>query len=182
MQVKKPPTRRRQKRCPVCHNLFQPDPRTKGKQRYCSAKDCQRKRQRQNEKDWRIRNPECVQLQQEQSRQWHKTHPDYSRQRRVNNPNLLKHNREQTLRRMRKLRARKLFDKSKLILTQLTGNKENKCYLTKGLKWLHIRLTKASLLSRGVNIRDNPLKYKRVSNRLPRDELYDLSGIFTSKA
>lgn len=117
------PSRRRQKRCKACRKLFQPDPRTKGKQRYCSRTACQTQRQRHNEKEWRVRNPECVELQQEQSRRWQKARPDYSRKRRSEDPQLLKHNRGETCKRMRKIRAKKLFDKSKLILTQLAGNK-----------------------------------------------------------
>ncbi len=48
---------KRRKRCKNCKELFEPDVRTKGKQKYCSKKECQNKRQRENEKDWRKRNP-----------------------------------------------------------------------------------------------------------------------------
>ncbi|MFH1856208.1 MAG: hypothetical protein ABH836_03125, partial [Candidatus Omnitrophota bacterium] len=44
---------------------------------------------RRNEKDWRKRNPDCVNYQYKQTRQWNKAHPDYSGQRRKNNPELL---------------------------------------------------------------------------------------------
>lgn len=168
---------KRQKRCRHCQELFQPDARTKGKQRYCSKPECQAVRQRQNEKNWRIRNPDCLAYQQEQSRQWHRTHSDYSQKRRANNPELSEHNRGQTKIRMRKIRGKRMFDKSKVILTQVIGGKADKCYLTRGSRWLHVRLTKASPLSRRGSLGDNRSLCKRVTNRLPKGRLYDLSCI-----
>jgi len=171
------PKRHRQKRCKHCRELFQPDPRTKGAQKYCSKPECQIVRQRQNEKDWRARNPDCLAYQQEQSRQWHRTHPDYSQKRRANDHELLKHNRGQTRARMQKIREKRMFDKSKVILTQVVGGKADKCYLTRGSRWLHVRLTKASPLSKRGSLGDNRSLCKRVTNRLPKGRLYDLSCI-----
>lgn len=172
MQTNKP-WRKRQKRCLCCHDLFLPDPRTKNKQRYCSKPQCQEVRQRKNEKKWRQRNPECVALQQEQSRQWHKAHSDYSRQRREQNPQIVIKNRIHTCLRLRKFRQKKMFDKSKLILTQLTGNKADSYCLSRGNSWLHIRLTKASLLSKVVSLNDNnSLRREIIPNCLPHGKLY----------
>lgn len=172
------PSHTRRRRCQFCKELFEPDPRTKGKQRYCSKQSCQSKRQRQNEKAWRLKNPECLQEQYERSRLWYEVRPDYSRQRRKNNPKLLQENRSQTKARMRKIRAKGLFDKSKSILTQLAGSKEDKYYLTQGHKWLLVRLTKASLLSRSGFICDNRNRLKQVANHLPQGRLYELSSVF----
>ena len=160
MQVKL----KRQKRCKACQELFQPDSRTKGKQKYCSKAECQNSRQRQNEKDWRKRNPDCLAYQYEQTRQWNKAHPDYSRQRRAKDPQLLKNNRRLTRNCMKKIRAKKRFDKSKVILTQVVGENKDKCYLM----WLHVGLTKASPLSRQGSLSDNCREFKRVANCLPR--------------
>jgi len=168
----------RRRCCQWCGELFNPDPRTKGRQRYCSKPACQTKRQRQNESTWRIKNPDCLDYQREQSRLWYKTHPDYSRKRRTENPRLLIKNRNDTRIRMRKIRSQKLFDKSKVILTELFERQGDKCYLTHGSRWLMMRLTKASPLSRLMYIGDNRVRLKRVANRLPRGHLYDLSGIF----
>jgi hypothetical protein len=168
---------KRQKRCKHCRELFKPNTRTKGKQRYCSKPECQAVRQRQNEKNWRVRNPDCLAYQQEQSRQWHRANPDYSQKRRVNDPKLLKQNRGQTRIRMRKIRGKRMFDKSKVILTQVVGGKADKCYLTRGSRWLHVRLTKASPLSKRGSLGDNRNLCKRVTNRLPKGRLYDLSCI-----
>ena len=169
------PKRQRQKRCKCCRELFQPDARTKGNQQYCSKSECQIVRQRQNEKDWRKRNPDCVEYQYEQTRQWNKAHPDYSSQRRSQNPQLLKRNRDQARQNMQKIRAKRMFDKSKVILMQVVGGKADKCYLAHGSKWLHVRLTKASPLSRRGSLWDNRNMCKRVVNRLPRGSLYDLN-------
>ena len=176
MQAK--PSRPRHRHCQNCHELFDPDPRTKGKQKYCSKSECQTTRQRKNEKDWRWKNPDCLVYQQEQSRKWHKDHPDYSRQRRANDPELLKHNRDQTKERIQKIRGQKMFDKSKVILTQLTGGKEDDCYLTQGGKGLYVGLTKASLLSKTGSLKDNRQRFKRVVNRMPKGRLYHLSAIW----
>ena len=175
-QAIKPP-RKRQRRCQWCGGLFNPDPRTKGRQRYCSKPACQTKRQRINESAWRLKNPDCLDYQREQSRLWHKNHPDYNRKRRLEYPRLLKMNRDDTRLRMRKIRSQRMFDKSKVILTQLTDKQADKCYLTHGYRWLMVRLTKASPLSRLPFIGDNRIRLKRAVNHLPRGHLYDLSGI-----
>ena len=168
----------RQKRCLCCGELFNPNPRSKGKQRYCSKAACQARRQRQNESAWRLKNPDCLQEQYERSRLWHKARPGYSRQRRALNPRLLQENRNQTKTRMQKIRVKKMFDKSKVILTQLVGSKSYKCYLAHRSRWLMVRLTKASLLSKAGSLWDNRKQFKQVNNCLPRGRLYDMSGMF----
>jgi len=177
MQAKKPSLVRR-KWCKSCQELFESDPRTKGKQRYCSKEECQTTRQRHNEHDWRLRNPDCLAYQQERSRQWHRDHPGYSQKRRANDPELLAHNRDQTRVRMQRIRGRKMFDKSKVILTELTGAKVDNCYLTQGGRGLYVRLTKASPLSKTGSLRDNRRRFKRVINRMPKSRLYHLSAMF----
>jgi hypothetical protein len=117
-------------------------------------------------------------MQYEQSREWHKVHPGYSRQRRLDSPRLVETNRDQTRTRMRRTRDQKQFDKSKSILTQLIKGKADKYYLTQGSRWLMVRLTKASPLSRLWRMGDNRIWLKRAVNRLPRGHLYDVSGIF----
>ena len=171
------PSHTRRKRCQWCGELFNSDPRTKGRQRYCSKPACQTKRQRLNESSWRIKNPDCLDYQRQQSRLWYKAHPDYSRKRRTENPHLLIKNRNDTRIRIRKIRSQKLFDKSKVILTELVDKQADKCYLTHGYRWLMVRLTKASPLSRLPFIGDNRSRLKRAVNRLPRGQLYDISGI-----
>jgi len=168
--------RSRRKQCLCCRGLFFPDPRTKDKQRYCSALACQTQRQRKNETDWRARNPESLQMQREQSRLWHKDHAGYSRIRRQNNPAAAAVNRSRTGARMRRLRAGRRFAKSKVILTQLTGGKSDTCYLTRGARWLILRLTKASPLSKCLAQAHNRKRLKQTANRLPKGWFYEFSG------
>lgn len=175
------PQRYRRKRCLYCNELFDPDRRTKGQQRYCTDAPCQERRQRLNEKEWRQRNPECLAEQQKQSRQWHRDRPTYNLQRRENDPALVRRNREFTRERMRRVRAARMFDKSKSIVTQAIGMKGGYCYLSRGGQWLLARLTKASPLSKCGGLGHNRRKFKRVTTRtvrLPSGKLYDLSGSF----
>lgn len=176
-----PPLRHRRKRCLFCGDLFDPDPRTKGNQRYCSADVCQEHRQRFNEKEWRKNNPECLEEQYKQSREWYKARPEYSRERREKYPALARRNRELTRENIRRQRERSMFDKSKSIMTQVVGNKGGYCYLSRGGKWLLTRLTKASLLSKRGSLGHNRGQFKRIANqkaRLPTGQLYDLSDAF----
>lgn len=173
--------RSKRKRCLHCRELFDPDPRTKGKQRYCSAPVCQQHRQRSNEKDWRVRNPECLEYQRQQAHEWHRARPWYSKERRARDPELDRRNREFTRIRMRRGREKKLFDKSKVILTQLVGNKVSYCYLSRGAGWMFLRLTKARSLIRQGCLGHNRSLTRRVGfdqARLPKGRLYDLTGAF----
>lgn len=173
--------RYRRKRCLNCGELFDPDRRAKGQQRYCSTAPCQEYRQRLNEKNWRQNNPECLVEQRKQSRQWHWDRPQYSRNRRENDPCLVRRNRKSTRERMRRVRTRNMFDKSKSIVTQVVGSKGSYCYLSCGGKWLLARLTKASPLSKRGGLGHNRRQFKRVASRkvrLPAGKLYDLSDAF----
>ena len=113
MRQVKPQSRPRRKRCANCRDLFDPDPRAKDRQKYCSKSSCQDHRQRLNEKNWREKNPDCLAYQQGQSQSWHKARHDYSRKRRASDPALTIRNRIQTRFRMRDRRFRSVFDKSK---------------------------------------------------------------------
>ena len=99
--------RTRQRRCQCCGELFTPDPRTKDRQRYCSKQACQTRRQRLNESTWRIKNPDCLDYQREQSRSWHKARPNYSRKRRSEYPRILVKNSNDTRVRMRSIRSQR---------------------------------------------------------------------------
>jgi len=137
----KKPLQTRRKRCLSCRELFDPDPRTKGHQRYCSKNECQTVRQRKNEKDWYWRNPDCVA---DQKRKWQQNHPGYSQQRRVAGSAMAEKNRQDMKIRMQQIRWEAMFDKSKPILTQVVGRNTDNCCLMRG-NWLFLRLTRASL-------------------------------------
>jgi len=170
----KKPLETRRKRCLSCRELFDPDSRTKGKQRYCSKAECQAMRQRQNENDWDQRNPDCVA---DQKRKWQQKHPGYSQQRRVDNPAMAEKNRHDTKNRMQQLRWEAMFDKSKPILAQVVDRNTDNCCLMRG-NWLFLRLTRASLWLKAAITRHTGKRLRRVANRLPKGRPYDLSGLF----
>ena len=174
----KKPLQTRRKRCLSCRDLFDPDPRTQGKQKYCSKESCQSYRQRQNEYRWLADNPDGLEYQQELSKRWHKAHPEYSRERRKNDPKLARRNVELTRERMRRKRREALFDKNKSIFTQLTGNNADKCYLSKGSGWLITRLTKTSPFTKVDLLTYNPEVISWKANRLPKGRLHDISAVF----
>lgn len=47
----------RRKRCPFCHCLYWPDPRTRWRQWACSKPECQEKRKVESQRRWRAKNP-----------------------------------------------------------------------------------------------------------------------------
>ena len=166
---------KRKRRCRSCNELFRPDPRLKDKQHYCFDPSCQRKRQRLNEKEWLLRNPECLACKLQKVREWFRVRPHYSAQRRQNDPALCRRNRLGTRLRMRALRQAQLFDKTKSILTQLVQKQGDKCYLTRGFEWLHIRLTNPSRWSRGKALWENAARLKPPVTVLASTKVYDVT-------
>lgn len=166
---------RKRKRCRSCSQLFRTDPRSRFQQKYCAKPACQNTRQRLNEKSWRLKNPDCLAYQRKLTREWFLAHPAYSRNRRHQNPKLCQANRNQTRQRMRKIRSRRRFDKSKSILTELTGNKVDKCCLSPGTRWLHLRLTKASRFSGLRALWDNAHRLGRKTKWRGPERIYDLT-------
>ena len=168
-------TKIRRRRCKICRELFDPDPRLKSRQYACFKTSCQRTRQFQNVEDWYIRNPQVLAYRQEQTKAWFKDHPSYSRKRRSTDPGLKALNRLKTSRRMKILRARKLFDKTKSIITQGLWNHGDKFFLNSKSE-LIVRLTKQSRLKtlyRACQNLDHPLVKTNV-----RGAFYELSENF----
>ncbi len=168
--------RRRRRHCRHCGSLFLPEHRLKGKQRYCSAEACQRHRRSGNIRDWYQRNPDCLGYQRELTRQWFRSHPGYSRTRRLQNPTLREENLLKTRSRMRVLRRRELFDKTNSIFTQLNKRQGDRCILTKGRRWLLVGLTKQTRWRSSKVLWEN---YSPKKIRLPvLRNGYDLSAEF----
>lgn len=82
------------KRCPYCRKLFEPDPRTKYKQRVCSGIECQKKRRRETQKKWRDKNPTYFKNRYKHTRKWLDAHPDYLKNYRHNNHDCIAANKE----------------------------------------------------------------------------------------
>lgn len=163
----------RRKHCKSCGDLFDPDPRAKERQKYCSKAQCQTMRQMQNQKDWCLNNPKVVAY---DKRRWQQNHPDYNQQRRAANPAMTEKNRQDTKIRMQQMRCKAVFDKSKEILTQIIDKNADKCCLIRG-NWLFLRLTRVSPWRKAAVVRHTGKRLKRVLNQLPKSKLYDLSGI-----
>ena len=164
----------RRKHCKCCGELFEPDRRAKERQKYCSRSQCQTFRQRKNEKDWQLRNPDCVA---DQKRKWQQKHPGYSRQLRAADPELARKNLLDTKIRMQQKRAQTVFDKSKVTLTQLVDTKYDKYCLMRG-KWLILRLKRASPWTKARFMRHTGARMTSVINHMPQGKFYDLSGAF----
>jgi hypothetical protein len=70
-----------EKQCVLCQNFFQPHPKVKDRQRVCRREDCQRLRQKLNQRDWLRRNPVDYKIwNQDYGQAWRRQHPDYWRQ------------------------------------------------------------------------------------------------------
>ncbi len=71
----------RRRRCPHCHTLFSPDPRTRHRQRYCFREACRKASKASSQKRWIAksgnrdywRGPRQI----ERVRAWRRAHPGY---------------------------------------------------------------------------------------------------------
>jgi hypothetical protein len=68
--------------CPHCRQPFVPEPHNAWHQRYCSARACQRARNRESCWRWRRENPEHFKKDVQRSRDWRQVHPGYWRRER----------------------------------------------------------------------------------------------------
>jgi hypothetical protein len=73
-------------RCPYCRRLFNPNPRTKDRQKVCSRAECQKKRKRDSQKKWCKKNPTYFQGHYPRVKKWRDAHPGYLKNYRRNNP------------------------------------------------------------------------------------------------
>ena len=169
--------RMRRRCCRVCKELFEADRRLKQRQYACSKTACQKTRQFRNVQDWYAVNPDCLRYRQELTRQWFRSHPRYSCKRRSKNPDLMIQNRMGTKQRMRVLRAQKVFDKTKSIVTQVVGTNVDKCLLN-SYGWMHMRLTKQSRLKKIPGVCQNLGQGLCRTQMNFKGRLYDLSELF----
>jgi len=157
-------------RCRCCKKRFLPDPRVGDRQKYCAQPACQRKRQQKNEYSWRRKNPEAVY---EQRRKWQRNNADYWDSWRRSHDDYLKSNRIFMRGYMRRKRQSLRFVKSKEMKLQLAGIRgvaKEKWYISRGCRWLIVRLERASRLSRLHDLGHT----LSVRNCLPRGRLYDV--------
>ena len=72
--------------CPYCRRLFEPNPRTKDRQKVCSRAECQKKRKKDSQKKWCEKNPTYFQGQYPRVKEWLDKNPDYLKNYRRNHP------------------------------------------------------------------------------------------------
>jgi hypothetical protein len=154
--------RQRKRHCLSCKTLFLPSPRLKHRQRYCSNQSCQKQRRNKNVHDWYHKHPDSLEYQRRQTQEWFKKHPSYSRLRRTQNQALEEKNRQDTAYRMQKKRRQEMFDKINSILSQLVEGNTDKCFLTKGRRWLMVGLTKQTRLRKRMSLWENPPPLRRI--------------------
>lgn len=87
------------KRCPYCWKLFEPNPRTKDRQKVCSEVECQKKSKRASQKKWCEKNPTYFHDQYPRVKKWLDDNPGYLRNYRRNNLNNVSTHKKQEKRR-----------------------------------------------------------------------------------
>ena len=85
---------RETRRCLYCHRLFLPSPR-RPQQRVCSGPKCQRRRRTDSRRQQLARDPVYVQVVRESRKKWWDEHPDYQKEWRKANPEVMERNRQQ---------------------------------------------------------------------------------------
>lgn len=173
--------RRRQRTCRACHKKFYPDYRQRQHQRHCPGLSCQTIRRSQNIKDWYLKNPDCLKYQQELTRRWFKEHLHYQKTYRLNHPQKVCKNRQDAKTRMRRLRDKKVFDKTNSIMSQLIENKADKCYLNAQSGWVHLCLIKQTRYTKHLRLCQTPAKVTPRKALAFGTRLYDLGSLLVNQ-
>src|SRR3989338_8267629 len=173
--------RRRKRSCQACQKKFYPDYRQRQRQRHCPEQSCQIIRRSQNTKDWYLKNPDCLQYQQDLTRRWFKEHPDYQRIYRANHPLKVSKNRQDVKTRMRRLRDKDVFDKTNSIMSQLIANKGDRCYLNTRSGWVHLCLIKQTRYTKHLRLCQTPAKVTPRKVVAFGRSLYDLGPLLANQ-
>ena len=89
------------KRCRVCKEWFMPDARTARFQKVCGTATCRRERKRLADARWWAKNGDYDIARQGKKRVWAAAYPTYWQSYRIQHPNYVQRNREQTRRRLK---------------------------------------------------------------------------------
>jgi hypothetical protein len=95
----------KENRCPYCQRYLTSDPRIKGRRRTCGDPLCQKALKRDNNANWRKRNPQYFQNDYERLKVWLVRHPGYLKRYRASHPDYVRRNREAQRQRDRRRRA-----------------------------------------------------------------------------
>ena len=96
---------KRQKRCLICHEQFNPYGRSYRRQRVCSKKACQKEKRRRNWRKWRLKNVKYAIRHQSDLKEWIKKNPEYWKKWRAAHPEYVARNRLEQRRRNTKKRG-----------------------------------------------------------------------------
>ncbi len=103
------------RRCPYCHSSFQPSI-YRLQQSVCGRPECQRRRRSDYHRTKLATDPEYFQVVRDSQKQWWDEHPDYQKQHRQRNPQVLENNRQGQQQRDQRRRLRRLLDRNNLAL------------------------------------------------------------------
>jgi len=163
-------------RCISCKKKFIPDPRVGSRQKFCSRKECQAKRQNFNERAW-AENPDNQRFLKVKRNKWRKKNPDYLKEWRKNNPESVRRNREFMQEYQRRKRKGKMFEKTKEMTLQVIKNK-GVVYASRGNTWVLMRLKRPSTSTIAMSEVYASKRIVKGKVRRPQGRLYDLSIAF----
>lgn len=128
-----PRKKRKRKRCRFCGRLFFSDPRLKGRQYACSARQCQRQRKKSNQECWLAQNPGYFDGRYPNTKEWLRSHLGYMKRYRLENPERVQRDNEARKGRHKRAKivhadiqvARSLQGPVSKTLTPFLGNSKN---------------------------------------------------------
>ena len=163
-------------RCVSCKKKFIPDPRAGSRQKYCSHKKCQTKRQNFNERTW-IANPDNQKFLKIKQEKWRKKNPDYLKEWRQKHPESVRRNREFMQEYQRRNRLGHMFEKTKEMTLQVVKNK-GVVYASRGNTWVFMCLKRPLTSTRAMAMVYASKRIVKSKVRRPQGRLYDLSSAF----
>ena len=163
-------------RCLSCKKKFTPDPRTGSRQKYCSHKECQNKRQSRNERAWTA-NPDNQKFLKAKRDKWRKNNPDYLKEWRQKHPESVRRNRKFMQEYQRRKRQGMMFEKTKEMASQVVKNK-GVVYASRGNTWVLMRLKRPLTSTKAASVVYSSKRMITGKVRRPQGRLYDLSSAF----
>ena len=163
-------------RCLFCKKKFISDYRAGQRQKYCSRKECQIKRQRLNERVW-TDDPKNQKFLKAKRDKWRKKNPEHLKKWRENNPDAVQRNREFMQEYQRRKRQDKMFEKTKEMALQVGKNK-GVVYVSRGNTWILMRLKRPLTSTKGALAVYASRRIRTGKVRRPQGRLYDLTGAF----
>jgi hypothetical protein len=163
-------------RCLSCKKKFIPDHRVGPRQKYCSRKECQSKRQNINEYAW-IANPENQRFLKAKRSRWRKKNPEYLEKWRQKHPESVRRNREFMQEYQRRRRQGKMFEKTKEMTLQVVKNK-GVVYASRGNTWVLMRLKRPLRWTKTISAGYASKRVRTGKVRRPQGRLHDISTAF----